>query len=111
MLGNADKLVFAFLLFCVMLGCEEKQSFPIPDDKLVILLRDVHIAETSILHLQTRDRDSILNLYYEQICEMHDVERADLDSCIVRIKRNPETAYPYYEKVHEELEKLNLKKK
>lgn len=105
------KALLFLVLFFMLAGCEEKRQLPLEDEQLIPALRDVHIAENAILHLRSKNKDSVLNVYYDQICEIHGIERADLDSCIVRLKREPQMAHSYYEKVFEELEKLSLQTK
>ena len=95
---------------CFFMGCEKELKLPISSDKLTTVLRDVHIAEAAVLHLKASEKDSILSVYYRQICEIHGIKRMDLDSSLAILKREPDMAFEQYEKVFEEMEKLNLKK-
>jgi len=108
---SSNWTLLGVLFFIILSSCSEEKNIPLSDDKLAIVLRDVHIAETAVQHLRTADKDSLLNLYYQQVCTIHEIEREDLDSSIAILKRHPEWAHPQYEKVFEELEKLNLQRK
>ena len=105
------RLAFLFMGMCFFFGCEKEVKLPISSEKLTAVLRDVHVAEAAALHLKASEKDSILGVYYGQICEIHGIKRMDLDSSLAILKREPDMAFKQYEKVFEEMEKLNLEKK
>jgi hypothetical protein len=91
------------ILFFLMACTEEGPDLPIPEDKLVKVLVDVHLAEAALQGLGGLVRDSTANVYYDQIAQRHDIERADLDSTIISIRKDPKAITKIYTKVLEEL--------
>ena len=88
------KISFPFLMLCFLLsGCLSKHSetLPISDEKLEAILIDVHVAESAMSTLQNGvKKDSLANLYYEQIAEIHKIDRETMDTCMAILQRNPE---------------------
>lgn len=87
------------------------EPLPIPEDELIKLLFDVHVVEGALAQLPGGPKkDSLANLYYDQVSEIHKVDRQLLDTCLAILQRNPETAKDIYEKVGELAEKKKLVK-
>lgn len=99
------------LLLVLLSACISKQteSLPISEEAVEKLLLDVHVAEVAMGQLQNGHRkDSLAELYYNQIAEIHHIDRETLDSCLVILQRNPEMASEIYANISEELEKKQL---
>ncbi|MCC6723305.1 MAG: DUF4296 domain-containing protein [Saprospiraceae bacterium] len=72
---------------------------------------DVHIAEGAMSQFQGGPKkDSIADLYYNQVAEIHGVDRPTLDTCLAILQRNPELAKEVYEKVMEMMDKARVQK-
>ena len=70
---------YLFFLFCLFLFTYCKPKSPallIPEEKLVDVLVDAHIAEASIQNLTNKVKDSIGAIYYSQIYQIHQVDSA-----------------------------------
>ena len=97
------------ILLAVMIataGCgQEEVVFPIPEDALIPILMDVHIAEAAIQGLHGEEKDSVAAAYYEQIEKIHGYERALIDSCIVLMRKDPKVLSANYGKLLEEISK------
>lgn len=90
---------------------DQSDELPIDEDKAVLVMFDVHIAEAAMAKMQAGDsKDSLANEYYEQIAEIHGIDRTTLDTCIAILQRDPELATTIYEKVMEMAEKKKLGK-
>lgn len=81
----------------------DEPELKIPEDKLVKILVDVHVAEAGFQNLSGEVKDSIANVYYEQIAEMHQIDRVLLDSTIIQVRRDAIKLTSIYDKVLEEL--------
>ena len=95
----------------LMIGCESKQTEPLPiaKDELIRLMFDVHVAEGALSqHPGGHSKDSLAEVYYDQVTKIHEISRADLDTCLVILQRNPELAKDIYEKVLEVMEKKRV---
>lgn len=100
---------FSFLvLLFVVSGCQKNQeSLPLPEDKLVAVLGDLHLAEGAFQNLSTSAKDTLAYMYYEQVYEIHEVEKWMVDSSIAILNRHPEVFEKIYEKVEVKLAKEN----
>lgn len=89
----------------LLAGCREEREtrLLIPEDKLVEVLVDVHLAESALQNRFGPAKDSLAGLYYDKIFELHDVEEADFEETMERLRRDPETAERIYETVLEKL--------
>ena len=99
----------------MLLGACEKEtrapSIPIPQEKLVPVLADAYIAEAAINSLIGSVKDSMAVVYYAQLCEIHDIRKADLDSTINIMQRYPSFMDSIYKNVLLHLTELESIKK
>ncbi len=96
-----------FLLIAAGCGGGEEE-LPLSDDKLVMVLTDVHVAEAALQHLSGPIKDSMAEVYYEQVMTMHGIERDDFDTCIVRLRENPERLQYIYGRVQSRIDTLQV---
>jgi len=96
---------FFFLTFfsiSLLLSCNEKvEVLPIPEPELVKILADIHLAEAAFQNLSTSTKDTLAYQYYDQIYQIHEVEKENVDSCIAILNRDPKRFYDIYDKVKE----------
>ena len=110
---NSKPYIHFLLPLLLLTSCLSKQteSLPISQEKLVAVLLDVHVAESALALQQGGvKKDSLANLFYDQVSEIHQVDREVLDTCLAILQRNPELTKEIYEKVVETLEKKRLEK-
>ena len=105
--------LFFILSFYFFFSCNtRKEVFPIEENKLIEVLADIHLAEAAFQNLSTSAKDTLAYQYYDQIYQIHEVNKDLVDSCIAILKRDPERFYNTYDKVQEFLVKAtaeNLK--
>lgn len=88
----------------LLVACrEEAPKLLIPEQKLVDVLVDVHLAEASLQNRFGPVKDSLAQAYYHKIYELHDVEAAAFEETMERLRRHPETSERIYEQVMERL--------
>ena len=92
------RLLHGLLLLSLLIGCQSRasQPLPIPEEELPPILLDLHLAESAAQNLYGSSHDSIIEVYYQQVCTIHKVERADLDSTLVQLRRDPERMHRVY---------------
>lgn len=97
-----------FLLICAALtNCEEKEELPIGKETLIPILRDVHTAEVALQQVGKVQRDSMTNVYFDQVFEIHGVHKDDFRKTIQIVRRNPELLQEIYAEVYRILENEN----
>jgi hypothetical protein len=97
------------LLLAACQPTETVVTLPIGDDKMINILYDVHVAEAALAPVPGGPKkDSLANLYYDQLAELHGVDREALDSSLAMLQRDPELTRQLYEKVVEMVEKKRL---
>ena len=106
---------FLGLLLLLLPACqnEKKQKKPLPmaEDKLVQVLTDVHLAEVAGQSLLGPARDSLQAEYYRQIFRMHQADSAAFFQSLDMLLKEPERAKEIYEKVLENLAKIETAQK
>ncbi len=93
------------LLLLVFNACQPKEvvTFEIEKEKMIRILIDLHVAEAAMQNKTALVKDSLVQLYYDQIFEIHEVEekvfRADLD----KLKSSAKLTQEYYALITEYL--------
>jgi len=106
---NYTKGFLLILLCCFSCNKAEVEEVPlIPDEKMVNILVDLHIAEAAILSANKSQKDSIGGIYFAQIFKMHDIQDSLFYKNYNLISKSPDRTEEIYEKVIEEIEKLDL---
>lgn len=97
-------LLSAFFIF--FFACSNPEPvLPIAEEKLVKVLADIHVAEAAMQNLTGDRKDSVAQVYYEQIEKIHGIERTLVDSAIIMMRKNPKLISKTYTLVLEELSK------
>ena len=110
-------LLYLLLSISILTSCNKKvEVLPIEESELIKILADIHIAEAAFQNMSTSSKDTLAYQYYDQVYQIHEVEKENVDSCIAILNRNPEQFYNIYAKVQEFLvaaaaENLNTKPK
>ncbi|MEL6865097.1 MAG: DUF4296 domain-containing protein [Bacteroidota bacterium] len=93
------------MIMGLLLGsaCEEEIKTTLPEEKLVEVLVDVHMAQSALQSIDRERSDSLGRVYYDQIFQIHEVEEATFRKDVVLIRSNPELSKSVYEKVMEAL--------
>jgi DNA-directed RNA polymerase subunit F len=97
-----NTLYLGLLLF---LSCQTKiEGLELPEDKLVTALADAHIIEGALLSVFPSKKDSLRELYYQQIYEIHGISEQAFEHDVEFLKINPKMMDEVYEKVLKELD-------
>lgn len=101
------RIAAIFLLLILGFGAcdKEKKQLPISQEKMIDILVDVHVAEAAMQELSSILRDSIGEIYYEQIFEMHGVTKDEFNKALYLIKQDPEQMERVYKDVLAEIDK------
>ncbi len=106
------------MAFFVLESCTEKQAvLPIEDDKLKKILLDVHIAEAAMQPIVGLKKDSLKELYFAQIFEIHQVHPVDFEATMDILRTDPKRIKKIYKELTEDVknkkkaysEKLKIK--
>lgn len=72
-----------------------------PEEDLIKLLYDIQVAEAAIQTVHSKQKDSVIAIYYEQIYELHSVDQDILLQNIETLKKSPSKSHLIYKKVME----------
>jgi hypothetical protein len=101
-------LLGSFAMLGFLAACKPRPArLPLKEDKLVQVLADVHVAEAALQGLLGRTKDSMANVYYDQICIIHGVDRLLFDSAMQILQEDPERMERIYAEVMKEMERLD----
>ena len=104
-----------FIFIFALLGlfaCEKKPSpLAISEPELIPILADVHIAEAALQHLRGELKDSMANVYYEQLYEIHEISEEDFGQTMEALREDPIRLERIYTQVIELISELDAKSK
>jgi len=109
--ANIRHLFWMILITAIFTACNETTVNPkkiepdIPQEKMIQILKDVHLAEAISQSERTNVKDSLLAIYYEDIYRIHNITKEDLERNLKLWMSDAEVADKLYEKVIEELSK------
>ena len=104
-------IVLIIILLLTFSNCQKQEKVPqLSDEQIIKVLVDLHIAEASSLSLGNELKDSVINLYYPQIFEIHGIEDSLFFKEFAVIRKNPKKLEMIYEKVLVEIEQLGSEK-
>lgn len=92
-------LVFLFLMACK----EDSPKLLIPEEKLVEILADAHLAEAAIQNLVKEVKDSLGEVYYQQIYEIHQINKEDFEQTMAMLREDPIRMEKIYRMVMDKL--------
>ncbi len=105
----------AFILIALQcLACQSKQTsreLPVPEEQLVKVLADIHLAEVAGHNLFGLKKDSVEALYYRQIFTIHQIDSADFFHSMELLRKEPEHMRAVYDQVIELLGKMEADEK
>lgn len=95
------KLIGLSLLFMFFfaVNCNQPAPLPIKEKELALILKDIHIAEAAIQNLVGLTKDSVGEIYYNQIMDLHGVKRVDFDTTMERLRKDPQRLIKIYDQV------------
>ena len=82
---------FLFTLILILSACNQDKALDVdmPDEDLVAIIQDVHIANSIIVKYKTFDRDSISQILRTQISEIHSISVEELDYVMEQVQLSP----------------------
>ena len=99
--------IFAFFfLLAFLFSCGPKPAvLAIEKERLIPILVDVHIAEAAVQSLRKLEKDSVIQVYYNQIFEIHKISEDDFYASMEILKQDAYQLAEIYEVVLEEVTK------
>lgn len=98
------KFLPVFLLFIGACGSDHTPQ-PLPDEILIKVMADLHIAEAALQRLPRNYKDTVSQRYYDEVAKIHGLTRTQLDTALYWLRARPEEMFRVYEAVTEYLEK------
>lgn len=99
------KISFILALFALSACHSDRNNLPIPKEKLLPVLIDIHMVEAVVDNDSQVMKDSLTTLYYPQIFEKHGVTAKDFDSTVKFMNERPQLMHSIYDDVMKEIQK------
>ena len=96
-------LIIVFLL--LVSACKKQQVPSVDQQRMINILVDIHLVEASLLGFSEEQKDSLSDLYYHQIYEIHSITEDSFLNEMKFLKSHPDYMIETYEKVLEEISK------
>lgn len=105
--------VFILAIMIIVGSCKKKgvtYDLSIPKPKLVNILTDIYVAETTVKEHSSKNKDSLKNLYFTEIYEIHDIKQEELRSNLDKLSRNFQLNEQIQKEVLDSLKKIQTYK-
>lgn len=106
-------VVFVLSLMAFIISCKKKETtynLSIPKPKLINILTDIYIAETTVKEHSSKNKDSLKNLYFTEIYEIHKIKEEDLKSNLDKLSRDFQLNEQIQKEVLDSLKKIQTYK-
>lgn len=97
------------LILLVACTNSNHSKLPIKGEKLIEVLTDVYLAEAAMQTLTEHVKDSLGQIYYQQLFEIHQITKSDFDKTIQLMESDPVLLDKLYAKVQERIVLLEQK--
>ena len=104
------KLLIIFILsISIGTGCqnEQKISDRFTDQEIVLIFKDIYLAKAAANEVRKPMKDSLLNVYIEQISRMHNITPEEFQQLEIELSNDIERLEQIMIKVQNEFDKLN----
>ena len=81
---------------------------PIKYDKMVLILRDIHIAEGSMQGLVLNKKDSVAKIYYAHIFKIHGITQDEFYESYDAFIENPKMLEEMYEEMTDSIKNKSI---
>ncbi len=90
---NGQWLGLGLVWSCLLLACQPQASSAagnlIPDEKMARIQADLNIAEAATARLNGYPKDSLRQIYFKQVMEIHGITNADYEATLRVIVTDP----------------------
>jgi hypothetical protein len=98
------------LLFLSACGQTQVETTVLPEDKLARIMADISIADAATTGLSGYAKDSLMQVYFNQVFEMHGVNIETYENDLRILAKNLENMEKVVKKADELLMEKNLEK-
>lgn len=106
---NFSRIQLIFLgifIIIFMTNCKnDEKKLLIPEEKLIAILTDIHLAEAALKNVKKDKKDSLGALYYDQVFTIHNVSREQFETDLDNLRSSPKRIAEVYDKILEQLNK------
>ena len=102
-------LIILLLLFSntLFISCKkENPKLTIPEEKLIQIFFDIHSAEYIVNRASSDDKDSLTNVYMNQIFTIYKIDKIEFEKNLKLLQDNPDYFKKFYEKLDDYGEKM-----
>lgn len=105
-LSSITKIVLFTIL--ALFSCNNTDTkLTIPEDKLLKVFYDIYAADYVIKEAPKDTRDSLKEVYTNQIFKIHDISKSEFEANLSQLKNNPQRFKKFYDKLDKYGEKLS----
>ena len=84
------KYLSLLIVVVALFSCEKKEvPLPLEEEHLSKILADVHVAEAAAQNITGPAKDSMLDIYYDQIYKINKIEKAEFMESMEILRNDP----------------------
>ena len=93
-----------FMLCLFIVACTNPQEPVLTKNELIPVLIDLHFSEAVIQSFDRKAKDSMANIYYNQVFQIHGISKEDFDQSMEILRNDPIMTEIIYNAVVDSLE-------
>jgi hypothetical protein len=94
-----------WLILLLMTSCGHAVDLPLEEDRLVEALIDTHLMEAALQPLSGTFKDSMRQVYFEQMLDIHDISEEEFRASVTLLAQDPQQMERIYRKVSADIKK------
>lgn len=99
------RILYALIIVLAMQSCDNSPDYSMDESKMAEVICDLHLAESAAAQQEGSRKDSIIQLYYRQIYEIHSISENDFIKNMGLLKTDLEKMERVYKLVGDSLDK------
>lgn len=103
-------LLFWLILFSLF-ACEEEDKPPFSKEKIQSILMQVHLTDASASTLLGEFKDSVSNVYMDQVKAINKITDEEIESIFIYLKDHPEFAEEVYQNMIKDINQVQTEAK
>jgi len=106
---TATLSLFVIVFISILISCSSssrKDGYKIGEAQLIEIIIDYQIAKAASYKYPINQRDSVSNMFLDQIYEIYAIDKYDFEHDLLKLESDPDYYKEIYDKVAIKLEKI-----
>ena len=105
---NIQQSLLFFFLIILTVSCKKEKQLDLPyeEEKVILILSDMHFAKSAAMIHKVEERDSMKLIYDDQVFKIHGITKEDYENLKLILDSDLNRFYEIEKKVHKHLKSI-----